>query len=354
MVFATAYGGIEFTRGTARVAAIWPANAALLVIMLSLGAGRARMLGLAAAGYLGFAAANFAAGDGLAICLGLPVANLVEVMICRAALMRFGDHDLTRPRAFAMFCAVAAGPASLASSLTAVALFAVVAPSTALSSLFWDWYAADALGLVTFTPLFWSIATRSVEISRKRLPAAALTAAAFCALLAAIFVQSTYPVLFLVYPALIVVAFQFGFGGAAVALVVTATVAVVATSNGHGPLSLMRGTLREQIAILQIFVAVSAAMSLAVASVLAEREKLNRQLRAAKTAAEAAEDRLRESEARYRLLAENSSDVIALSGADGQVDYVAFGRRASRLSARDLRVARARGAPASPGAAGPA
>lgn len=320
-VFVLTYGCLEFARAGGRIAIIWAANAFFLVALLN--AGPKRVVGITVSAVAGLVAGNLAVGNPPVLVAGLPLAHVAEVLICYFGLRAFGDLDVTRPRTLGTFALIAVGPASVASGLVTAAVFQT-AGSDNVGGAFLVWYAAHALGLITFTPLFTSIARRAAAArpSRDGLLQALAAAIGFSVLLAGIFLQSSYPVLFLVYPALVLIAFRHGFFGASVALVMTALVALVATAEGYGPLSLVHGSMREQVIILQIFVAVSAIMSLAIAAVLAERDRLTADLRAAKETAEAAERLLSESERRYRLLAQHTSDVIILLSLGRGTEYV--------------------------------
>ena len=77
--------------------------------------------------------------------------------------------------------------------------------------------------------------------------------------------------------------FQLGFEGVVVALAMTVVVAIGATTMGTGPLLLVHGNLREQVRILQAYMAVAALTSLQLAAVLTAQARLETDLRQANT-----------------------------------------------------------------------
>ncbi len=101
------------------------------------------------------------------------------------------------------------------------------------------------------------------------------------ATLGVVFLQSDYPLLFLTFPALMLVNIQLGFPGVVVALAMTALVAVGAATKGMGPVLLIHGTLREQVMVLQAYIAVAALTSLHLAAVLSGQARLRAALRRA-------------------------------------------------------------------------
>lgn len=150
-VFATALAGIELTRGTERIAAIWISNAVLLAALLK--DERSSWIFLFPAAWLGNILANLQSDDGLLTAATLSAVNMIEVLIC--ALLVTGltkERDFRRPRPMFILTAVSIGPACLLSAgIAAFALYQMTGAS--FISVFASWYAADALGLITVTPL---------------------------------------------------------------------------------------------------------------------------------------------------------------------------------------------------------
>jgi PAS domain S-box-containing protein len=227
-------------------------------------------------GYVANALANLLTGDDLTTATLLSACNSLEVAICVIAMTwKRGELNFKQPRVLLLFCAVAAGPAALVSAALASAILSVLKGAD-FSTVFGTWYAADALGLLAATPILMVVRARDVLglFRPKALARAIPPLGILLGTLALVFLQSSFPVLFLVFPALLYVAFALGLSGSAIAIVLTAGVALWATVNGYGPLTLVHGSLREQIVFFQLFVAVGALQSLAVGALLAERNLL--------------------------------------------------------------------------------
>ena len=96
--FAIAFLSLTFTKEAGSVAAVWPANALLLVALLKAPRG-GRGTRIAAA-WLGNVAAAMATGNHLALFVFLASMNTIEVLVCFLTIVRFAGKavDLTQPR----------------------------------------------------------------------------------------------------------------------------------------------------------------------------------------------------------------------------------------------------------------
>ena len=283
-VLLSAEGCIALTRQTEQTAAIWLPNAFVLAALLR------RPLpewsGLLTAQFIANVAANFINGDGFAIAFGLPVCNAFEVMMCAIPLRLFTERnavtDLALGRPLTAFLVLTLGPTPMISGLLAAALLAQMTDAGFLHVLH-QWYAAHAIGLLTLTPLLIGLEAGVVAsfFHRRELAKTCGLFALMAATLAVIFLQSTYPILFLSFPALMLVNFKLGFSGVVIALALTVVAATGATIEGIGPLTLVQGNMREQVLVLQGFIAVAGLTSLQLAAVLAGRTRLEGDLRRA-------------------------------------------------------------------------
>jgi diguanylate cyclase (GGDEF)-like protein/PAS domain S-box-containing protein len=115
--------------------------------------------------------------------------------------------------------------------------------------------------------------------------------------------------LFLTYVPLLLLVFRYRFAGVVFGTSVVAGIAMAGTFAGSGPLLLTVGaTLTEQTLLLQLFIASTCLVTMPVALAMTERAMLLR--------------RVRDSEARYRMLAEYSLDIVVRIRADGQRLYI--------------------------------
>ena len=275
---------LQLTRHTGSVAAIWVSNAIVLAAFLRTPVSRWTWLALAdVAATLMVSVLN---GNPLPIACGFAGCNLVEVLICAAPLRGIarqdGALDLARARHLAAFAFVALGPASLCSAALAAGLLAALTHVDG-PRVFFQWYAPHALGLLTLTPVLISLEPGALTslFDRRHLARTAGCLLVMAATLGLVFSQAAYPLLFLTFPALMLMNFQLGFQGVVIALAMTVAVAIGATTKGTGPLLLIHGGLREQVLILQAYIAVAALTSLQLAAVLTGQARLQADLRRA-------------------------------------------------------------------------
>ncbi|MFD0987039.1 ATP-binding protein [Methyloligella solikamskensis] len=283
LVFAAIFGacllGVSLTLTEGRVASVWVANGLLAAILLrSCAAGRpfSERAGIAGVGFLGNTAANVALGDPWLITFGLPVCNLIEVMLCTFPLLALREPlDFSRPRVLSAFSIVSLTLAPAVSGVLAAGWLSLV-DGADFREIFWIWYPTDALGLLIVTPIVMTVHRADFEalLAPRMLLKLGIVLAVMMAALALVFWQKSFPFLFFAFPALLFAVFQLGFLGAAIGILLTAVAAYIATNSGFGPLLLAHGDMRTTLVILQIFVATTALESLVVAAILDQRKKL--------------------------------------------------------------------------------
>jgi len=187
-----------------------------------------------------------------------------------------------------------------------------------------SWSLSTILSYTIFTPTFVLLATmRTVEhasrLAERRVFIANL---AMLVLLCFVFSQSIFPAGFMIAVALLAVAFYSETEGAAVALLLTATVALTATAMGSGPWTLVPGSMSVRVDAVQVFLAALTVGIIPTAAAITERRKLQESLASALEQTRQTADALRESEALYRLLAENASDIVIRTDVEGRILYV--------------------------------
>jgi diguanylate cyclase (GGDEF)-like protein/PAS domain S-box-containing protein len=123
-----------------------------------------------------------------------------------------------------------------------------------------------------------------------------------------VFAQHGLPLLFLPLLPIILATFRAGRSAAALSVVILTVIGGLFTLHGSGPISLMAGSTGDHMQFLQFYLAATVLTVLPIAADLARRSHLFR--------------RLRDSEARYRMLAENSTDVILNTDAEGIIRFV--------------------------------
>lgn len=287
--------GLDLTRGTGRIAALWLPNAVLAGMLL-------RRQNRGSWPYLMtcFAAntlVNLSVGDTGSLAVALAAANSIEVAIVVGTMRRLCGPSpaIEEIRTLGWFLLVCLIAPFAAATLDAVAL--APAGKNFDISVWLTKMLADGLSLLIVTPLImiaiqeWrnrSWPTRRCLLEWLAFLALAMTATAL------IFAQSRFPFLFLACPIVILAAFRKGVAGAAAAIAIICVVAFGFTMAGLGPITLVKGSSGDQLVVLQLFLAVSFAMGLPVASTLATREALRRELKGSRDFAQSILDNVGE------------------------------------------------------------
>ncbi len=225
------------------LAALWLPNAVVLGAILSV---RRQLLSAALAGagaglFLGEIAGKIQPD----VAAALTAANIAEIAIAVLLTRKVcGDTvDFTDPTAFFRFIA-----AMLAGAAVSGLLVLVLVPDAPV--LF---AARHASGLVFIAPL--TIVAIGAWRTRGQggmlVPVPVLGIVVLGSL--AIFLQSSFPFLFLVTPLVVLAGISSGIGGTAFVLVLIATIGTAATAFGSGPITLTRGDPALQFVTLQLF-----------------------------------------------------------------------------------------------------
>ena len=304
--FLMSWAAVSLTRSSGSVAAVWPATAILLGILLR--ARTARWPVYLLTGYIAGVAANLIYGDNLIIAAGLPLGNLVETLAAAAILHRLFPQgfDLKDIRQLAALVPVAV----LAAAACGATIGAGVLHSEDVGS-FWrtwfNWWTAVGTGIVLITPVMLCCNRGNEEdgavlLERPGESALAVVCAAIGAAL--LFTQETVSLLYAVFPLLIWSALRLGRFATAVVCLTLAAIAVPLTSFGHGPLAALDLALDLKLRLLQTFLAVVTLTSLCVAIALQRREEVERALRASEQRfrdfADAISDRFWETDEQHR------------------------------------------------------
>ncbi|MGY2734333.1 diguanylate cyclase (GGDEF)-like protein/PAS domain S-box-containing protein [Sphingomonas sp. UYP23] len=311
LVFAASAVAIRFTRFGGGPACLWFATA-ILIVELVLRPARAWLWPTSAAMIGGIVATGlFGIGFGYA-----PLVTLCTIgeAILAAWLMRRGGGsgaDLGALRGVMVFIAVAGGIAPAVSGIGGAATIALATP-TGFASNWLSWYLGHALGNLTLAPvallalngeMFAGIAR--MRWARKLEGVGLILATIVVTRL--VFGQTTFPLLFVPLLPLMIAAFRFGRIGGAIAIVILATIGAAFTIGGNGPVRMISGGMHERVLFLQFYLATAVVMTLLIAAELNQRKRLMVALRA--------------SEARYRLIADGSTDVILTQTVAGAIDY---------------------------------
>ena len=316
LIGALAWLSLEFARGPGELAAVWFGNGILAGWLLSR---RTQLWSFyVSAGFAAEVCARLLADHDTWYAIAIALCNSIEVLIVAIAVRR-RVPEIGDPQRWLLLGGIATG-----STLLACAISGVLAAS--VNMLLMDqpfgpamltWYSAHVVGMVIFgtSTLVLQREGRGLFSAEGRRFSFALSMLMTASISVIVF-SVPYPVLFLAYPPLLFGAFRYRFPGVAVGILILAVIGSIATTLGYGPIMTVQALGKAgHVALLQLYIAGACLMTIPVALAMAERKRLNA--------------RLRESELRYRLLADYSHDVIVRMREDGQRLYVS-------PSARDI------------------
>jgi PAS domain S-box-containing protein len=309
-----AYLCVEFPRNYGQVAPIWLSNGFGVACLLSCRSRHwpALLLGCLVGGL----AAGAHVHDLATVNVVLVSCNIVQIFICAWGMRRVcGDEiDLGRARdmiAFALICGLAA---PIATGAVAATIHTAMRGGVLLANI-GVWSLGDILGLMTITPCLLALVRVRHYLRERPLSVSGVGCLLLLLVVTAVVFTQSRPVLFIIPPVMLLVAWRLEVLGAALSATLVAVVAVIFTMAGRGPITLLPAGSSDQAIVLQLFLATAIFISLPVASIQRHRREILQSM----TEANAAVAR---SEARFRQLAENAQDMIVHSNLRGIIQYV--------------------------------
>lgn len=301
---------------------VWPLTGLHLALVLgdwSRPRDRAMQL---AAGTAGILTAGHLVGLPVWIAAIFSTAHCSEVWLAGTVLSRYVTtfEDLKRRKEVVLFCALATAVPMVPGVLVTIPVTILTYPAlhvslrtlqpllvTAATTTL-----ADLVGIAVMTPalLFLvSASPRSLSRLRPHLRTGIPGALVFIAVTVLVFSQNSNPILFLIFPAMVLTLFFFGLEGATFVTVTVTVIGCWQTARGRGPIWLIRGAAMEhRVLVLQLFLWTLAAVALPIGALLDERRR--------------AELSASENQTIYRTLLDNSDDMIELLVMDGSRRYV--------------------------------
>jgi PAS domain S-box-containing protein len=300
LVFSLAWISMTLGRRSGGTAAVWPANAIVLVWLLKSDLRRWPLL--LSAAFVGNMVPYYVAGP-------LPhhawsgLCDTAEILVGAGGLRCFAGRrlDLSRPRHLWMFVALAGvvGPAVFS---TIVLTFVQLKPS-AMTSIWIAGYLAHALGALILAPALLILTPQSVG-RLFRQPARwrnLLLLAGLILVVVGVYGQSRWTLYSLVMPALLMVAFRMELTGAALGGLLTVVISVGLLMAGRGPLMQLGPDFATQAFSRQLNMLLTITSALAMGAVLAQRRRFRDSLVASLAAAEKARAEAVEAEQRAHL-----------------------------------------------------
>ncbi|MBV7255622.1 diguanylate cyclase [Pacificimonas sp. WHA3] len=267
---------LELTRGSAGIAAMWPASG-LVIAALTMTRKSARLHYLAAAG-VGSLVINALGGMTATNTIAFTVANVVEPWVAILLIERMGSQKIRfdmLPDVGRFFLAAAGASATGAVLSTAL--------SQSDAAFMASWFVTVVLGIMIVTPICVSIADLlktgwNGDPGYPSVIEAGIWLLIITAVTSGVFFQSSYPLLFV--PSAIVVAATYRLGnlGAGMGVLIVAIVGTVSTGLSYGPTSFASTDLEVAIAFLQFYLVVQLVTVLPLSAALTARQHLAEQL----------------------------------------------------------------------------
>jgi PAS domain S-box-containing protein len=310
------------------VTTLWPAKGLVLALCLMLP--REKIVRVLAAAIVGGIAGKLAIGDPLIhAALGTAISALSIVATWwGTTILLDGKIDFREWKKLATFIAVSAGVALTTGILGAI--FTVSTRGGGFETDWLYWSLATSLSFAILTPPIALTVTRPVSehVLPDRRVKVVISALATGAITLCAFGQAAFPVTYLVPIALLITSLVAEIDGASWALLATAVVSITCTIFGWGPSRYFGGSVTHHVLVVQFFLAALTIGILPAAAAITERRTLRDRLVNSLAAARYATSALAESEERYRLLAENATDLIVRVSESGDVVYVSPSCRA--------------------------
>lgn len=294
------------------LASVAPATPFVLAVLIA--RPRREWLAILTGGAIGSMAATSLFGFGPAAAVPMAIAKLGEVGLAAWLFRRlrgrrgyFGSLDR-----IGRFVA-AVGVLAPALGATAAASVVTLKFGLPFERQWRIWFVGHSLSMITMTPVLSLLLTGAIgrhwrSASRQLRIEAAVLVLATAAVAAAVFFQDEQPLLFLPALPVMLATFRLGLPGAAASAIVLALIGGYATMQGVGPTNFIGGDLQGRMEFLQFYLACTVLTTFPVAADLSRRQALYR--------------RLRESEARYRLLADHSTDIVLSTDTGGRITYL--------------------------------
>jgi diguanylate cyclase (GGDEF)-like protein len=280
--FLTGELGLHFALANATATAIWPCTGIALAALLIFG--YRAWPGI----FLGSLLAALTTPDHLPTALGVATGSTLEAVVACFLITRFASGRQAFERAqdifkFALLAGLLSPAISATIGVTSTFLGGFV-DRASFASVWSTWLLGDAAGAIIVTPLI-LLWVENPAIHRSRQHVAEL-AGLFSGLIFTSWivfaggfrsVLKDYPLEYLYTPFLVWAAFRFGRRHAVTANFVLAAIATWGTANGFGPFS--RASLNASLLLLQVFIAIMAITTLALAAEVTEHKRADERVR---------------------------------------------------------------------------
>lgn len=291
------------------ISPIWLVEAVLLAqLMVAQPRQRYAVFG---GGALGDLVVRIWIGPSLPVSLSYAFSDLVGAAIASGFAPRISTvAELIRPKPLARFLVGGVLFSTVASWLVAVTLLVVHGGGSRVPSMT-VWFVSHALGCAIFTPAavtFWTGELANLSRSDERAKNG-VRLLLVCAVTIGVFGQSQFHLLYWALPPIAILAFQAELAVVLLGLLLCLAISIWFTMHGLGPFWIEPfGRMQDRIFALQLYYIAALVIALPISASQAQRNRLIA--------------RLRDGERRYRVLAENATDIVMSMGLEGKLTYV--------------------------------
>ena len=282
LYFVLATTTILLTRNEHHFATVWPANAALVALLLA--QKKPQWTGALASGFVANVLANLVVGNSLTSPLLYGFANFTEIIVVSSLLRQTQSQSriLGSAANVLRFVAIAGivGPliGALVGGMTSHFAFGENFRQAVI-----DWALSDSLGLLVFTPFFYALFTGEyMRLITSQTTKERIEMGLLLGLVAAstwfVFFAAARPLLFMLFAPMMLVTFRAGRLGTKLGIILIATIGTIATLRNTGPIALIAQDTVEQAHLFQGFLAVLVLTCLPVAADLSARGDLTLKL----------------------------------------------------------------------------
>jgi diguanylate cyclase (GGDEF)-like protein/PAS domain S-box-containing protein len=309
-VFLTAWVSLLIDAGADGQAAFWWPNAILLSVLLL--NKRSRWAAIFTTAFLANVLAHLVGHDSVAVSLVLSACDMLESAISAFPFAWTTQSAIrfSRPRELARLCLIGAVVAPAVSAVCASILYRLLVPNVP-PNFGLHWFLSNTLGVIIVTPIILAFFDNEVAalLDRKRFPESIGLSSLMFIFTYVVFHQTSFPLFFILFPPLLLMVVRLGMGGGILGVCIMAAFSVVFAIRGRGAMMMIPYVRWErQVFLIQVLLANAVLCVALVAVVLNERRLL--------------EQAARKSEQLYRLLAENSRDIIVLTDLHHHREYI--------------------------------
>ncbi len=242
----------------------------------------------------------------------MAAANMLEAVTVAWVLRRsrHGEGFLDSIEGLMLFVAATSGATALAATLGA--LVASTAPHMAFWPAWLAWFTGHALGTAIVAPIAILVISgdyarwwRAADASQKG--EATILLSLMVAVCVGVFGFGRHPILFLPMLPLMMATFRLDRVGTVTGIMILGLIGGCYTAMGQGPVALVSDLPLSRAIFFQLFLAVTVLTVLPVSAELQQRRAILK--------------RLTESEARYKLITENSTDMVLSLDTKGVIRY---------------------------------